>query len=239
MLPDSLAILAPSRLQKRLHPLALAPQDGLLLHEIYASVQGESSFVGLPCVFVRTTACHLRCNYCDTRQAFSGGTAWRLADILAQIAGLGPKLVLITGGEPLLQPAVFALMSQLCDASYTVCIETSGALSIAAIDERVVRIVDIKTPGSGEVAANDLGNLPLLRADDELKFVLSGRDDYVWARAFVAQHQLTSRCTVLFGPVWGRLDPQTLVGWILEDKLAVRLQIQTHKYIWSADTQGV
>lgn len=210
-----------------------------MLHEIYASVQGESSFVGLPCIFVRTTACHLRCNYCDTRQAFANGAPWELADIVTRIDSLGPKLVLITGGEPLLQPNVLPLMSQLCDAGYTVCIETSGALDIAPIDLRVVRIVDIKTPGSGEVAANDLGNLAQLRANDELKFVLSDRDDYVWARTFVAEHKLTEKCQVLFGPVWDRLDPRSLVDWIIADKLCVRMQIQTHKYIWSADTQGV
>lgn len=228
-----------SRLQKRLRPLARAPSDGLMLHEIYASVQGESSFVGLPCTFVRTTACHLRCNYCDTRQAFANGAPWRLDAIIERIASLGPKLVLITGGEPLLQRNVLPLMTQLCDLGYTVCIETSGALDIAPIDPRVVRIVDIKTPASGEVAANAMGNLDIVRASDEFKFVLSDRDDYVWARDFVAAHHLDKRCTVLFGPVWGRLDPQALVSWILADKLAVRMQVQMHKYIWSAETQGV
>lgn len=232
-------ILSTSQMTKRLRPLAQAPADGLILHEIYASVQGESTFVGLPCTFVRTTACHLRCSYCDTRQAFGGGAHWAMQAIVDQVAALTPRLVLITGGEPLLQANVLPLMQRLCDAGYTVCLETSGALDIGSVDPRVHRIVDIKTPDSGEQAANRLQNLPLLSPKDEVKFVLGSAEDYAWARAFVAEHGLADRCTVLFGPIWGQLDPQALAAWIVRDGLRVRLQVQLHKYIWSPATQGV
>ncbi|HET6346554.1 MAG TPA: radical SAM protein [Myxococcota bacterium] len=215
------------------------PDGGLLLHEVYASVQGESSYVGLPCTFVRTTACNLRCTYCDTPHAFAQGKPWRLVDVEAAIARLAPRLVLVTGGEPLLQPNVLPLMTRLCDRGYTVLLETSGSLDIRPVDPRVVRIVDMKTPSSGEVAANRYDNLAALRPRDELKFVLGGRDDYLWARTLVRERRLHEACTVLFGPVFGALEPRELVDWILADALPVRLQVQVHKYIWDPEVRGV
>jgi 7-carboxy-7-deazaguanine synthase len=227
------------KLAKRLRPLQRVPEHGLLLHEIYASVQGESSYVGLPCTFVRTTACNLRCTYCDTPHAFAQGKPWSLRDVEIAIGRLAPRLVLVTGGEPLLQPNVLPLMTRLCDRDYTVLLETSGSLDIRPVDPRVVRIVDMKTPSSGEVDANRYDNLDALRPRDELKVVLGGRDDYVWARALLRERRLHERCAVLFGPVFGALDPRDLVDWILADALPVRLQVQVHKYIWDPEVRGV
>lgn len=230
-----------AKLQRRLRPLRdlEATPDALRLHEIYASIQGESSFCGLPCIFVRTTACHLRCTYCDTRAAFGGGDLWTLAQIHTRIDSLGPKLVLITGGEPLLQKNVLPLMQALCDRGYTVCIETSGALDITAIDPRVIRIVDVKTPSSGEAAANLEANFAHLRPHDEIKFVIGDAQDYAWSCEYMTKHHLADKCHILFGPVWSKLAPADLAAWIVRDRLPVRMQIQTHKYIWGANTQGV
>ena len=229
----------PDRLEKRLRPLQLAPADGLMVHEIYVSVQGEGTHAGLPCVFVRLTACHLRCSYCDTRQAFGQGTPMALADVFAQVDALGPKLCLITGGEPLLQGNVLPLMAQLGDAGYTGLLETSGSLPTDAVDPRVICILDMKSPSSGEEGANLYGLLHQLRPHDEVKFVLGDAADYAWAKGVLQAHALPGRAAILFGPVFGVLDPKDLVAWVLRDRLAVRVQVQLHKYIWHPQTQGV
>lgn len=214
--------------------------DVLVIHEIYASIQGESSFAGLPCAFVRTTGCNLRCSWCDTTQAFHGGEKLAVDEVLRRALALGTPLVEVTGGEPLLQPGVLPLMRALCDAGKTVLIETSGERDISGIDPRVHRIVDIKAPASGESARNRRENLDVLTERDELKLVLAGRDDYAWARDLVRRERLSDRVKhVLFSPVHGVLDPRDLVAWVLEDALPVRVNLQLHKYVWGAATQGV
>jgi 7-carboxy-7-deazaguanine synthase len=214
--------------------------DVLVIHEIYASIQGESSFAGLPCSFVRTTGCNLRCSWCDTTQAFHGGEKLSRAEVLARVLALNTPLVELTGGEPLLQAAVPVLMRELCDAGKTVLIETSGERDISVVDPRVHRIVDVKAPGSGESAKNRYENFQHLTQRDELKFVLRDRADYDWARALVAKEALQQRVKhVLFSPVHGVLDPRELVAWTLADALPVRVNLQLHKYVWSATQQGV
>ena len=214
--------------------------DLLLIHEIYRSVQGETSFAGRPCTLVRLSACNLRCRWCDTPQAFTGGTRMTLDAVLAQALELGTQLVLVTGGEPLLQPAVLPLMSALCDAGRTVMLETSGERDIAGVDPRVHRIVDLKAPGSGESHRNRWENLPLLTARDQVKFVLADRADYAWAATVIAREQLGAKVgEVLLSCVHGELDPRELVAWVLADGLDVRVQLQLHKYIWGHDAQGV
>ena len=209
----------------------------LRITEIFASVQGESTRVGLPTVFVRLTGCPLRCSWCDTAYAFSGGETRTLDDILAEVAGHGLRHVCVTGGEPLAQKGCLALLAALCDAGHDVSLETSGALDIAGVDPRVSRIVDLKAPGSGELARNRWENLVLLRAHDELKFVLADATDYDWARRQIAEHRLAERCTVLLSPVAGALDPADLAGWIVRDRLPVRFQLQLHKILWN-DARG-
>lgn len=231
--------LDPTRLSKRLRPLADVPAGALMVHEIYTSVQGEGTHVGLPCVFVRLTACHLRCTYCDTRQAFGNGRAIPLAEVVAQVQAEGPKLCLITGGEPLLQAQVHPLMTTLCDAGFTVLLETSGSLPTDDVDARVISIIDMKSPSSGEEGANLYPLLSRLRRHDEVKFVLGDEADYAWAKTVVQQHGLENHGQVLFGPVFGLLDPKDLIAWVLRDRLAVRVQVQLHKYIWHPKTQGV
>jgi len=214
--------------------------DVLVIHEIYASIQGESTFAGLPCTFVRTTGCNLRCSWCDTTQAFHGGTKLSRSEVLDRVLALDTPLVELTGGEPLLQAGTLPLLKALCDAGKTVLIETSGERDISSVDPRVHRIVDLKAPGSGEVARNRWENLSHLTERDELKLVLRDRADYEWARALVGREHLATRVRqVLFSPVHGVLDPQSLVSWVLEDKLPVRVNLQLHKYIWGADKQGV
>jgi 7-carboxy-7-deazaguanine synthase len=224
---------------KRLKPLNDGTPDTLVVHEVYASVQGESTYAGLPCVFVRTTACNLRCRYCDTKHAFVEGSPMTLSSIEDKVASFGIKLVELTGGEPLLQQASFTLMQRLCDQGYTVLLETSGSVDIGEVDPRVIRIVDFKTPYSGEVDANLYANVAKLKATDEVKLVLGDRTDYEWARAFIHEHGVSKRCTVLVGCVWGALDPKDLVAWILADELPVRMQIQMHKVIWDPAKRGV
>ena len=198
--------------------------------EIFVSLQGESSSVGWPTVFVRTTGCPLRCHYCDTAYAFSGGELMSCGDIMDKVAAYDTRHVTVTGGEPLAQPTTLVLLKLLCDAGYRVSLETSGALDVAAVDSRVIKVVDVKTPGSGEVQRNLISNLAHLTPDDEVKFVICDREDYEWSREFVEQHSLNSQ--VLFSPVHGSVDPSTLAEWILADKLPVRFQIQLHKYLW-------
>ncbi len=228
-----------ARIQKRLQPLEDVRAGELLIHEIYASIQGESTYAGLPCTFVRTTACNLRCSYCDTVQAFKGGESMSPDAVFMEVERLGIKLVELTGGEPLLQQAVYPLMTRFCDAGYTVLLETSGSLDISKVDARVIKIVDFKTPSSRESEANDYTNVQHLAETDEVKFVLGSREDYEWARALMAQYDLSERCHVLMGTVFGRLEPRDLVDWIVEDKLDVRMQLQMHKYIWDPKKQGV
>ncbi|BAO31070.1 7-carboxy-7-deazaguanine synthase QueE [Sulfuritalea hydrogenivorans] len=207
-------------------------QNSLRVTEIFHSIQGESSRVGLPTVFVRLTGCPLRCVWCDTEYAFSGGESLSIADILQRVAGFDCKTVCVTGGEPLAQKNCLPLLSALCDAGHSVSLETSGALDIGGIDPRVARIVDLKAPGSGEEAKNCWENIGLLTAHDELKFVLASREDYDWAVSACRQRRLFERCPILFSPVQGQLDPTQLAQWILDDRLPVRFQLQLHKLLW-------
>ncbi|MBK7777081.1 MAG: radical SAM protein [Sandaracinaceae bacterium] len=214
--------------------------DTLLIHEIYASIQGESTWAGLPCTFVRTSACNLRCRWCDTPQAFSGGERMSMEDVLAAALATGTPLVELTGGEPLLQKGVLPLMAALADAARTVLIETSGERDISAVDPRVHRIMDLKAPGSGEHERNRWANIPLLTKRDEVKFVLADRADYEWARGVIREHDLSARvASVLMSCVFNELAPRDLVAWVLEDALPVRVQLQMHKYIWAPDATGV
>ena len=209
----------------------------LRITEIFASVQGESSRVGLPTVFVRLTGCPLRCTWCDTAYAFTGGNLRALDDILAEVARHGLRHVCVTGGEPLAQKGCLALLTALCDAGHDVSLETSGALDIADVDARVARIMDLKAPGSGEVDKNRYENIALLRANDEVKIVLADAADYDWARAQIATHALDQRCSVLLSPVAGELDPAELAEWVVRDRLPVRFQLQLHKILWN-DARG-
>lgn len=215
-------------------------EDSLVIHEIYASIQGESTFAGLPCTFVRTTGCNLRCTWCDTTQAFYGGTRMSRGEVLAKALATGTELVELTGGEPLLQPAVFPLMTELCDAGRTVLVETSGEADVAKVDPRVHKIMDLKAPGSGESARNRWTNLDHIGNGDELKFVLANRVDYEWMRDAIRTRDLSRRTpNLLASTVFGKLATKELIGWVLEDKLPVRVQLQMHKYVWAPETQGV
>lgn len=204
----------------------------LKIHEIFHSIQGESSRIGLPTTFVRLTGCPMRCVYCDTAYAFSGGSNMSLADIMLKVAELGAPYVTVTGGEPLAQKECHGLLTALCDAGYSVSLETGGAMDIRAVDPRVSVILDIKTPGSGELAKNLWGNLALLKASDEVKFVLCDRADYDWAKQQLAEHKLTQTCPVIFSPVYNQVEPSDLAAWVLADKLPVRMQVQLHKILW-------
>ena len=222
------------------YPMGVSREDSLVIHEIYASIQGESTFAGLPCTFVRTTGCNLRCVWCDTPQAFHGGTRMTRAEVLARALATGTALVELTGGEPLLQPAVFPLMRELCDRGRTVLLETSGEADVSRVDARVHKIMDLKAPGSGEGARNRWSNLDHLTPRDEIKFVLADRADYEWMRATIVERNLTTRTpNLLASTVFGKLAPKDLVAWVLEDALAVRVQLQLHKYIWSPEATGV
>jgi 7-carboxy-7-deazaguanine synthase len=212
----------------------------LTVNEIYRSIQGESTWAGLPCVFVRLTFCDLRCTYCDTAYAFYAGNKMSLSEIVEQVLALECPLIEITGGEPLLQPNVLPLMTELCDRGKRVLIETSGAHDISKIDQRVHRIMDLKTPGSGESNRNRYENIAHLRKRDEVKFVIGSREDYLWSKEKATEFDLVKRCgTVLFSPIFGRIEPREIVEWILEDKLEVRFQLQLHKFIWSPAMKGV
>ena len=218
----------------------MAKEDTLVIHEIYASIQGESTFAGLPCTFVRTTGCNLRCSWCDTAHAFYGGTRMSRADVLARALGLDTPLVELTGGEPLLQPGVPHLLRELCDAGKTVLLETSGEADVSPVDPRVHKIMDLKAPASGESHRNRWENLGHLTPNDELKFVLADRADYEWMRDVIGSRELAKRTPkLLASAVFGRLASKDLVAWVLADKLAVRVQLQMHKYIWAPETVGV
>ena len=207
----------------------------LKITEVFLSLQGESSYVGWPTVFVRLTGCPLRCTYCDTAYAFHGGQWRTLAELLAEVASHGVRHVCVTGGEPLAQKNCLPLLAALCDAGYSVSLETSGAIDIAGVDARVARIVDIKTPDSGEVGRNRWDNLPLLTAHDEVKFVLCSRADYEWAVERVREHRLHERCAVLFSPSHKQVTPRELADWIVADRLPVRFQTQLHKQLWGEE----
>ena len=211
---------------------ASATSPVLRITEIFYSLQGEARASGLPTVFVRLTGCPLRCSYCDSEYAFYGGVKKSLADVLAEVASFGARYVCVTGGEPLAQKVCIPFLKALCEAGYEVSLETSGALDISGVDARVSRVVDIKTPGSSESHKNRLENLALLTTHDQLKFVLCDRADFDWAKAFIAEHALNERCEVLFSASFKQLAPKDLANWILADRLAVRFQLQAHKYLW-------
>lgn len=207
----------------------------LRISEIFHSLQGESTRVGLPTVFIRLTGCPLRCGYCDTDYAFSGGESLSIDTILERAALYGTRYVCVTGGEPLAQKHCLQLLTALCDKGYLVSLETSGALDISQVDSRVSRILDIKTPGSGEVEKNHWENLAHLKPSDEIKLVLCDETDYHWAQQVLKEYALTHRCPVLFSPSFGQLDATQLAEWILRDHLPVRMQIQLHKYLWGTE----
>ncbi len=206
----------------------------LRITEIFYSLQGETRTSGLPTVFVRLTGCPLRCQYCDSAYAFSGGEIMSLETILERVAAYKPRYVCVTGGEPLAQPACQALLQRLCDAGYEVSLETSGALSIAEVDQRVSRVVDLKTPGSGEVGRNLYANIEHLSRNDQVKFVICSREDYDWAVSKLIEYRLDARAgEVLFSPSYGQIDLRALADWIVSDNLPVRLQLQLHKILWN------
>jgi 7-carboxy-7-deazaguanine synthase len=234
--PGALPAAGPAH---RLRSLQGKPAGTLVIHEIYRSLQGESTYAGLPCVFVRLTACHLRCSYCDTPHAFHKGQALTFDEVAEAALALGDPLIEITGGEPLLQPEVFPLMTRLADAGRTVLLETSGALDIAPVDPRAHIILDVKTPGSDEAGANIWSNLARLKPTDEVKFVVCDRDDFDWSIAVLRAHALIGRCSILFSPAFNRVNPTDLAAWILETHLPIRLQLQQHKILWHPAARGV
>lgn len=204
----------------------------LRITEIFLSLQGESRTVGYPTVFVRLTGCPLRCGYCDTSYAFQGGQWMEIEAVLADIAALETHHITVTGGEPLAQRACTTLLGQLCDAGYAVSLETSGALDVSGVDARVVKVMDLKTPGSGEESKNRWENIQHLSSQDQIKFVICDRADYDWAKQKLEEYDLTARCEILFSPCFGELAPVKLADWILEDKLQIRFQLQLHKILW-------
>src|ERR1041384_5314807 len=212
----------------------------LTINEIYQSIQGESTFAGERCAFVRLTFCDLRCNYCDTEYAFYEGKKQTLTEIVDLVEKFECPLVEITGGEPLLQKNVLPLMSMLCDRGHTVLLETSGAHDIAPVDPRVHRIMDLKTPGSGECERNLWSNIEHLTKGDEVKFVIGSRADYEWSREKMREHSLGARChAVLFSPIFGRIEPREIVEWMLADNIEARFQLQLHKFVWPPTQRGV
>ncbi len=215
-------------------------QKTVVVTEIYKSVQGESTWAGLPCIFVRLSRCHLRCVWCDTAYAFEGGTKMTIEEVVAECTRLGGSLVEITGGEPLLQDACNDLAQVLIDTGCTVLVETSGSLPIATLPNETIKIMDLKCPDSGECDKNDWSNIDVLSHRDEVKFVIASRKDYEWARDTTREHHLSEKCNaVLFSPVFGSIEAKSIVEWILEDSLNVRFQLQQHKFIWPPDEQGV
>lgn len=223
----------------RIALLRTVPPGEILIHELYRSIQGESTYAGLPCVFVRTAVCDLRCSWCDTPHAFNRGERRAPADLLAQVLAFDTPLVELTGGEPLLQAAVLPLMTELADAGKTVLLETSGAHDIHPVDPRVHIIMDLKCPDSGESARNLWSNLDALKPTDEIKFVIASRRDWDWAEGIMREHQLDQRFTVLVSAVFGAVHPRELTDWLLASGRNARMQLQMHKYIWDPATRGV
>ncbi|MBY0586367.1 radical SAM protein [bacterium] len=221
-----------------MRPILNRPAGQLVVHEIYASIQGESTYVGLPCIFIRLTGCPLRCRWCDTPHAFTEGKPLSIEQILDEVDRLSPRLVEVTGGEPLAHPECDRLLSALADTGRQILLETSGAISIESVDSRVIAIVDMKCPSSGECGSNDYENLRRLRSHDEVKFVVGNREDFDWSVELIRQFALDSR-TVLFSPVHGELDSRDLADWILSTELTIRQQVPLHKVIWGADARGV
>jgi 7-carboxy-7-deazaguanine synthase len=207
--------------------------------EIFASIQGESSYAGVPCTFIRMSGCNLRCSYCDTVYAYEEGTELTEGEIMGKVHAIGLKTVEITGGEPLLQRGVLALTKRLLEHGFRVLMETNGSQDIRHVDRRAVLIPDVKTPGSGMANTFLMSNLGLLRPVDELKFVITGREDYEWSRNFAKEHSLTGKCTLLFSPAFGILDARDLSKWMIDDRLEARLNLQLHKYIYGPDVRGV
>jgi len=226
-------------LQHRLAPLATKPAGSLLLHEVYRSLQGESAYQGLPCVFVRTTGCDLRCAWCDTPHAFTQGAVWSIDDVIAKVREFATPIVEITGGEPLVQSEVFQLMTRLCDLGLIVLLETGGHRDLSDVDRRVHIIMDLKCPGSGEEHANLWSNVDLLKPGDEIKLVIASEADFRWAEAACRTHHLTDRVTVLMSPVFGMVQPIQLAEWLLESRLNARMQLQLHKFVWDPKARGV
>ena len=220
------------------HSIQTKPHS-LVINEIFHSIQGESSHMGRPCVFVRLTYCNIRCSYCDTEYAFYEGKEMSIDEILETVRRYECKLVEVTGGEPLFQENVHELMKRLCNEGFEVLLETGGSLDISCVDARVKRIVDFKCPSSKMMKKNLWENVNNLKAGDEVKFVISNREDYDWAKEIIQKHQIEKRCPILMSVVFGELEPIQLAEWILEDKLNVRYQLQMHKYIWSPETKGV
>lgn len=206
--------------------------------EIYKSIQGESSYAGLPCVFVRTTGCDLRCSWCDSEFTFTGGVRMTIGEIMAEVEKLDCRMVELTGGEPLLQSDIYELATGLADRGHTVLIETGGHRDISRLDPRVIRVLDLKCPASGECEKNLWTNLEHLRAIDEVKFVIADRRDYEWTRSVVREHGLEDRVKILISTAFAMIEPQQVVGWMLEDRLQARFQLQLHKYIWPPDARG-
>ena len=211
----------------------------LKIYEIFYSIQGESSFAGERCVFIRLTGCNLRCTYCDTEYAFYDGNKMSIDKIIEKVASYNCNLVEITGGEPLLQSEVYPLMTKLCDSGYNVLLETSGSISIKNVDKRVTNILDFKTPSSKMEKKNDFNNVEFLKSNDEIKFVIGSREDYDWAKDVVSKYRLDKKHVVLFSSVFGKIEHEKLVSWILEDRLNIRYQLQMHKYIWDPEKTGV
>lgn len=207
--------------------------------EIFTSIQGESSHAGMLCTFIRMAGCNLRCSYCDTTYAYEEGMKLTENEILNEVTLIGTHLVAITGGEPLLQKGIFHLVERLINEGYKVLIETNGTLSIKDIDSRAIIVLDIKTPGSGMSEDMDYSNIDYIKPTDEIKFVITDRADYEWSKKIINKYKLKSRCHVLFSPAFGRLMPEELIKWMLEDRLDVRLNLQMHKYIYGTDTRGV
>lgn len=207
--------------------------------EIFYSIQGESSYTGLPCVFIRTTGCNLRCVWCDTEYSFYGGKNISVDEIVEKVESYSCKLVELTGGEPLLQKEIYELVERLLNNNYTVLIETSGERDISKLDSRVIKIMDIKCPGSGESTKNRWENLEYLTPKDEVKFVLKDREDYHWAVNVIKKYNLEERVKLLFSPVWGELELVELASWMLKDRLKARFQVQLHKFIWSPEARGI
>ncbi len=229
-----------ARARPHIEPKLVPSADSVVVKEIYLSLQGESSHAGKLCSFVRLTGCHLRCSYCDSEFAFHGGGRMKLPEIVAKVKELGAPMVELTGGEPLLQPGAYPLMQSLLDEGFQVLLETSGAIDVRLVPPAVHKIVDLKTPSSGECDRNDLRVLESMNHNDELKFVIGSREDYEWARGMVNDHRLGTRpYGVLFSTVFGKLTPLQLAEWVIADRLPIRFQLQMHKYLWDPNARGV